>query len=181
MRVAVYGGSFNPPHVGHLMVSAWLAWTDRADQVWWIPVRDHPFAKELAPFDVRVGWCRTATADLPHVVVSTVEAGLPTPSYTIDTLDHLARAHPEHTFRLVIGADVLGDVARWKAWDRIEAGYAPIAVGRGGWPCPPGAIVFPELSSTEIRDRAARGEPIDHLVPAAIRDQVLAHWAASGR
>jgi nicotinate-nucleotide adenylyltransferase len=172
MRVAVYGGSFNPPHVAHLMVSSWLHWTDAADAVWWIPVHGHPFSKGLAPFDTRVALCRRATAELPWVSVSTIERELAVPSYTIDTLDELARRHPDHELRLVVGADVLSETAKWKAWDQIEARYRPIVVGRAGWPTPPGSIPFPEVSSTEVRRRVAAGDDVRALVPAAIRAEV---------
>ncbi|MEQ1505571.1 MAG: nicotinate-nucleotide adenylyltransferase [Myxococcota bacterium] len=185
MRIGVYGGSFNPPHVGHLLVSDWLLWTGRCDEVWWIPVRGHPFSvgsgsvgeKNLAPFEVRLELCRAATQAVRGVVVSDVEGGLPLPSYTIDTLDHLAALHPTHALRLVVGADVLDQVGRWKAWDRITAGYAPIVVGRQGWPTPPGTIDFPGVSSTEIRRRCAAGEPIDALVPAAIAERVRERYS----
>lgn len=174
MRIAVYGGSFNPPHVGHLLVSAWVRWTDRADAVWWVPVRGHPFAKDLAPYEARVDLCRAAVALLPDAAVSTIESELPVPSYTIDTLDALAARFSGDTFRLVVGADVLGEVHRWKSWDVLAARYAPIVVGRGGYPCPPDAVAFPEVSSTDVRRRAAAGEPLDAWVPAVLVDRVRA-------
>lgn len=177
MRVAVYGGSFDPPHVGHAMVAAWLRWTDQCDEVWWVPVFGHPFAKDSAPFATRLAWCRAVAATLPDTVVDPIEAELPTPSYTIDTLRALRARHPEHTFRLVVGADVLGQTDRWKAWDAIEAEFRPLAVGRSGYPTPEGALAFPAVSSTEIRRRARAGEPLDALVPAVIRAEVRAAYA----
>lgn len=173
MRVAVYGGSFNPPHVGHLMVSSWLRWTGRVDEVRWIPVRGHPFAKDLAPFDLRVEWCRAAVAEVPGASVDEIEGGLPVPSYSIDTLDALAARHPDRRFQLVVGADVLPETGKWKAWDRIVAGYDPIVVGRVGYPTPPGAIDFPGVSSTEVRRRVRAGESVEALVPASILASVL--------
>lgn len=181
MRVAVYGGSFNPPHVGHLMVASWLRWTDRSDEVWWIPVFGHPFSKDLAPYEDRLAWCADAVRDLPWVRVLDVERTLPVPSYTIDTLTELSRRHPSHALRLVVGADVLGETARWKAWDRIAAEFPPITVGRQGYPTPEGAIDFPGVSSTEIRRRALAGEPLDHLVPAAIATRVRAFYSGMRR
>lgn len=181
MRVAVYGGSFNPPHVVHLMVASWLRWTDRADEVWWVPVLGHPFSKDLAPYDDRLAWCVDAARELPWVRVDDVERTLPVPSYTIDTLTELSRRHPQHTFRWVVGADVIPETPRWKAWDRIVAEFAPIVVGRQGYPTPDGAIDFPGVSSTEIRRRAAAGEPLDHLVPNAIVDRVRGYYSGSRR
>lgn len=180
MRIAVYGGSFDPPHVGHLMVAGWLRWTDRADEVWLVPVRGHPFAKESAPYDERLALVEAVAAHVPGTRACDVERHLPVPSYTVDTLDALARRHPEHTFRLVVGADVLADVHRWKDWDGIEARYAPIVVGRQGWPTPPGAIDFPGVSATEVRRRARAGESFDGLVPAAIVDRVRRLYSSDG-
>ena len=69
MRVAVYGGSFNPPHVVHLMVASWLRWTDRCDELWCVPVCAHPFDKDLAPYDERLAWCSDAARGSPFVRV----------------------------------------------------------------------------------------------------------------
>ena len=181
MRIAIYGGSFNPPHVGHALVAAWLRWTDRCDEVWLVPVHGHPFAKDLASFADRVDLCERLAALLPGVRVCTVERELPVPSYTIDTLGELARRHPEHRFRLVVGADVLQEVHRWKDWAGIEASYDPIRVGRQGFPSPAGAIDFPGVSSTEVRARCAEGRSIDHLVPAPLVERVQRiYGSASG-
>lgn len=177
MRVAVYGGSFNPPHVGHMMVTAWLRWTGRCEATWWIPVRGHPFAKDLVDYDTRLRLCAEVAASLPGVEVSDIERDLPVPSYTIDTLDQLAERHPEHRFRLVVGADVLSETHRWKAWDEICARYAPIVVGRAGYPPVADAVTFPEVSSTEIRSRIAGGQPVGHLVPEAILGRVQALYS----
>ena len=151
------------------MVAAWLLWTDRADQVWLLPTFSHPFSKELLQFDERVRMCRALAAAIhPAVQVCTIERELPVPSYTVDTLDQLSTRHPEHHFRLVIGADVLAQTGAWKSWDRIETSYPPHVVGRLGYPKVPGAVSFPEVSSTEIRRRRAAREPYSHLVPASV-------------
>lgn len=171
MRVAVYGGSFNPPHVGHAMVAGWLRWTGVVDEVWLLPAFHHAFDKALAPFDRRVRWCEAlATAVGPWVRVEPIEADLPTPSYTIDTLDALARRHPGASLRLVVGSDVLPALPQWKRWDRIEASYAPIIVERAGHPMVAGALrpVFPAVSSTDVREALRAGVAVDALLPAAI-------------
>jgi nicotinate-nucleotide adenylyltransferase len=178
VRIGVYGGSFNPPHVGHAMVAAWLRWADRVDEVWLLPVFGHAFSKALAPFDDRVALCEALAAMLPDVRVCTVERELPTPSYTIDTLRFLRARHPDHALRLVVGADVLAEAHRWRAWDEIQAEFPPIVVGRSGWPSPPGTLEFPSVSSTEIRRRVHLGEPVDALVPAALLPAVRRLWGA---
>lgn len=169
-RVAVFGGSYDPPHVGHAMVAAWLLWSDRADRVWLLPSFAHPFGKVSAPFERRVALCEAlaATVDPERVAVCAVERELPSPTYTVDTLDHLAARHPDLAFRLVVGSDVLPTVDRWKDWPGILARYAPIVAGRPGYPAPEDAVTFPDVSSTAIRDRLADGRPVDHLVPARV-------------
>ncbi len=177
--IGVYGGSFNPPHVGHALVVGWLQWTDRVDEVWLVPSYRHPFDKPLAPFEERVAWCRAMAADVGGSVrVSTVERRLPTPSYTIDVLRALARESPALRLRLVVGADTLRQVHLWKDWAAIEREFAPLVVGRAGFPPRPDAPTFPDVSSTEVRRRLAAGEPVDHLLTRSVLGPVLAHrWS----
>jgi len=147
------------------------------DQVWLVPVFEHAFEgihqKSLAPFSLRMAWCQAMAEELgASVAVSDVESRLPAPSYSVDTLDWLARAHPEHRFHLVVGADILGQTANWKSWDKIVDEYAPIIVGREGYAheesLSPGAPTFPAVSSTEVRARLKNGESIDGLVTPAV-------------
>lgn len=181
MRVAVYGGSFNPPHVGHGMVAAWLKWTGRVDEVWLVPSFAHPFGRELAPFDRRLVLCRALASTVgPWVHVSPIESELPTPSYTFHILEALAARHPDHRFQLVIGADILEQTPKWHRWDAIEARFEPIVVGRQGYPTPAGAIDFPGVSSTEVRRRLARGDDVSALLPAAVRAEVGTLYEEAG-
>ena len=176
MRIAVYGGSFNPPHVGHAMVASWVRWTGQADAVWLVPVYRHAFedrhGKVLAPFEDRLGWCAALADELGEGVdVCDVERHLPSPSFTVDTLLHLATAHPGHTFRLVVGADVLPQVGAWRRWDEIAARFAPIVVGRQGYPSPDGApsVDFPAVSSSDVRHRLQEGRSVEHLLTVGVR------------
>lgn len=176
MRVAVFGGSFNPPHVGHAMVAAWLTWTGRADEVWLVPAFHHAFDKPLRPFARRVAACERLAARIPGLRVETIEASLPAPSYTIHTLRSLAARHPAHRFHLVVGSDVLAQRPQWRAWDEIEADFAPLVVNRAGFPPAGDGPVFPDVSSTAIRRRLAAGEAVDGWLP----EGVLAAWSEQG-
>ncbi len=172
MRVAVFGGSFNPPHVGHAMVAAWVRWVDLADATWLVPAYRHAFDKALVPFERRLAACQRLCARLgPGHLTCDIESRLPTPSYTINTLRALSEQHPGLSFRLLLGADNLPAVHKWRAWPAIEAEFSPIIVGRGA-EGPEGAPRFPDVSSTDIRRRVAEGLDVGHLVP---RD-VLAAW-----
>jgi nicotinate-nucleotide adenylyltransferase len=170
VRIGVYGGSFNPPHVGHAMVAGWLRWTDRVDAVLLVPTFAHAFGKTLAPFELRVRMCEALCVDLgPWAGVSRIEAELGGTSYTVRTLDALTRARPDDRLQLVIGADVLPQTPLWREWERIAREYAPIVVGRAGHPPVTDAPDFPSVSSTDIRERLSNGGPVDHLVPASVR------------
>ena len=174
----MFGGSFNPPHVGHALVAAWALWTDVVEQVWLLPVFEHAFDKdrELASFDQRVTWCEALAADVDERVrVSTIESTLPTPSYTLHTLEALAAKHGDHRFRLIVGSDVLDEVAQWHRWDAIVESFAPIIVGRSGYRSVEGHPSFPEVSSTDVRDRLREGLSVRGLVTARVAD-VVGSW-----
>ncbi len=174
MRIALYGGSFNPPHRVHGLVAEWLVDSGVVDAVWLVPVFRHAFEgqhdKVLASFEQRLAWCEALSQDLTvPVAVSRVESDLPVPSYSIDTLDCLAAQFPEHRFNLVVGSDILEAVDSWKDWGRIQADYTPIVVGREGYPAPEGVKVFPDVSSTEVRRRASRSLSLDGWVTPSVR------------
>lgn len=176
MRVAVYGGSFNPPHVGHAMVAAWIGWTGRADQVWFLPAYRHAFDKPLAPWDLRLRMTEAlADAVGPHARVEPIESTLPVPSYTIHTMEALVARHPEHQFRLVVGADVLPQLPLWKESERLTASFPFLVVGREGYGPVADAPSFPDISSTDVRARVSAGLPVDHLLPRGVLAVVEAH------
>jgi nicotinate-nucleotide adenylyltransferase len=178
--VALFGGSFNPPHVAHQLVALYVLETAPVDALWMVPTWRHPFGKELASFDDRVAMCERAAAGLgPRVSVSRVEeivaqahAGV---SRTLHTLEHLAETRPDVSLRLVIGADILAETAKWHRWDDVVRRAPPIVLGRSGLSLqtpPPGALVcpieMPAVSSTEIRSRLAAGEGAEALLPRAV-------------
>jgi nicotinate-nucleotide adenylyltransferase len=169
MRVAFYGGSFDPPHVGHALVAAWVLWTGRADAVWLVPVGAHAFGKSLSPFDRRRAWTEALAATVGvGARCEPIEATLPTPTYTYDTLEALAARHPEHRFRLVLGADNLPGLPRWHRWDELRVRVPRIVVGRVGHPSPAEVPSFPDISSTRVRRALAAGEDVSAWVPAPV-------------
>jgi len=170
VRIALLGGSFNPPHVGHLMNAYYVLATCEVDRVWLMPVHQHPFAKELAPFEDRVRMCELAAARFSGgIEVTRVEAEAPAGSKTIDVLELLIARHPEHHFSLVIGTDILPERSKWKQFDRIEKLVEVIVIQRTGYPSPLGrGPALPEVSSTEVRRRLERGEDVSELVPREV-------------
>ena len=169
---AVFGGSFNPPHVAHQMVCLYVLETYAVDQMIVVPTWRHPFDKELAPFADRMEMTRKAMAALgPRVEVSAIEEEIGgESSRTLATLEALQARAPETKLRLVIGADILPERHKWWRWSDIEKLAPPIVVGRQGYDSPPNTphVEVPGVSSTAIRERLARGESIAGLVPRSV-------------
>jgi nicotinate-nucleotide adenylyltransferase len=170
VRIALLGGSFNPPHVGHLMNAYYVLATREVDRVWLMPVFQHPFAKRLAPFDDRVRMCELAAARFAGgVEVTRIEEQAPPGSKTVDVLELLLARHPEDRFSLVIGSDILPERSKWKDFERLEQMAEVIVVPRAGYPSPlaPGPAL-PEVSSTEVRERLGRGADVSAQVPREV-------------
>ena len=170
-EIALLGGSFNPPHVAHLMAAYWTLATQGVSEVWLVPSYRHPFGKQLAPFQDRVRMCRLAAAALRGVRVCPAEAELaddPLVGRTVRTLEHLIRKHPSFRFALVVGADILAEADKWYRFDRVRKLARLIVVGRGGHPDGGAAPTLPPISSTEVRDRLRRGEDVSALVPRRV-------------
>jgi nicotinate-nucleotide adenylyltransferase len=153
-HVAIFGGSFDPPHVAHVLAAAYALSTGGFDSLLVVPVFAHPFDKPLTAFEHRVAMTRAAMSDLSRVSVSTIERTLDTPSRTLNTVQFLKREHPTYRLRLVLGADVLGDKAKWFGFDELVRLAPPFVLGRHGVvsdEAPP--PLLPEVSSTALRSR----------------------------
>jgi nicotinate-nucleotide adenylyltransferase len=166
VNVAVFGGSFNPPHVAHVLACTLLLSVERVDSILVVPAYKHPFAKSLAPFQNRVAMCELAMGWIPGVQISKVEEEMGGESRTLRTLEHLAQEHPEWALRLVIGADILAEAPRWFGFDAIGKIAPPIVLGRAGFDGPEPAFL-PDVSSTQVRAAVARGDwtVVEKLVP----------------
>lgn len=162
MRVAILGGSFNPPHVAHLLAATWVLSAREVDQVWFMPVGEHAFGKVLEPFGHRMRMMELACAPIAgHSRVTDVEDRLGGPNRTIDTLQHLQGEHPELRFSLIIGADILAERHVWKSWDVLERDFGFHVLGRASYPMPEGygaEVILPNVSSTGLREKLAAGE-----------------------
>ncbi|MDY0059344.1 MAG: DUF2520 domain-containing protein [Myxococcota bacterium] len=174
-EVALFGGSFDPPQIAHLLVGAYILGS-RPGELWLMPSAHHPFGKRLVPFTQRLRLCQRLAELLgPRARVTPIEEELGGSGRTIDTLRELQRRHPGQAFRLVIGSDILGERHAWKSWDEVCRLAPPILIGREGYPVPPGftpEITLPGISSTEVRRRLTTGEPLDGLVPFPIIQEI---------
>lgn len=176
--VGVFGGSFNPPHVAHVLAAAYALSIQAVERVLIVPVYRHPFAKELAPFEDRLAMCELAFSLFEGVEVSAVERELGGESLTLRTLEHLKITNPSWSLRLIIGSDVVPDLPKWHRWDLIEAIAPPLILDRAGAGARPDRVLLPEVSSSEVRALFARGgrEELERLVPRS----VLAYAESSG-
>lgn len=172
-RVALFGGSFNPPHVAHQMVGLWVLETQAVDELWMVPTWRHAFGKPLVDFEHRFRMCELAMAALgPRAKVSRIEADLGRPaSRTHDTLEALTARHPGTAFRVVVGSDILGELDKWYRWNDVARMAPPIVVARRGHPGSDGPELA-EVSSTEVRARLARGDSAIPLVPIPVMDYI---------
>ncbi len=168
-RVALFGGSFNPPHYGHFLAASWALLDGSVGEVWMLPCFRHAFGKELAPFEDRIEMCKLGAELLSEKIkVFDWERRFET-IYTVDTIARLKELYPEIEFRLLIGSDILNERELWKDFLRIEELAPPLVAPRGGFGT---RQLLPQLSSTEIRDLIRNGEPIEDLVPKPIAEYI---------
>lgn len=166
--VGVFGGAFDPPHAGHVLLAAYALSVAPIGRVLVVPTFRHPFGKAMAPYEDRIALCEAAFAPLGGVVVSRIEERLGGESYTVRTLEALHTESPGTPFRLLIGSDVLPDTPRWREWDRVASLAPPWVVGRSGSQSIEDAPDLPAISSTLVRARYGRGESVERLVPRAV-------------
>lgn len=176
MRIAIFGGSFNPVHVAHQLVAVYVRETQPVDEVWFVPTYQHPFGKPLAPFEDRVAMCELAAERVGAKVSRAEETLAQRPGFvasrTLDLVEDLAALG--HELRLVIGSDILAETAKWYRWDAVVALAPPIVIGRSGHPHA-GAIEMPEISSTRIRALLASGDAeAAALLPASVLRYIAA-------
>jgi nicotinate-nucleotide adenylyltransferase len=179
---ALFGGSFDPVHLAHLIVAeAAVEALGSGAIVRFLPAREQPFkrAAHQATAEQRAEMLDLAVAGNPRLRVERVELGLPTPSYTVRTLRALGDREPGNRFTLLLGADAARDLAAW--WE-VEAlpGLADVVVfARPGATVPRHPLisrVIPvpslDLSATEVRARVTQGRSIRYLVPDAVREYI---------
>lgn len=177
-RVGLYGGSFNPPHLCHVLTATYAICRGDIEELWVVPAYEHPFAKPMAPFADRLDMTRLALAHLaPEVRVDPIEGELGGTSYTLGTVRALLtresarQPKPALQFVWVGGADSWATRLAWHGWAELEPLIEPFIIGREGGP-PIEAhrgvdvpITLPDVSSTEVRARLASGGAVEHLVP----------------
>jgi nicotinate-nucleotide adenylyltransferase len=176
MQIGLFFGSFNPIHIGHLIIANHMLEFGGLDQVWLVVSPHNPLKpkKTLARDHDRLHLVRLAVEDNPRLRASNIEFDLPQPSYTVDTLAYLKDKHPNHGFTLIMGGDNLASLHRWKNYEQILQNYSIFVYQRPGAAPPvfgdhPRVRVFEapllHISATYIRQCRREGRSVRYLVP----------------
>ncbi|MFL5241896.1 MAG: nicotinate-nucleotide adenylyltransferase [Gemmataceae bacterium] len=190
MRVGVFGGTFDPVHIGHLVLAEQCREQENLDQVWFIPAArpPHKLDRELTPFAQRVEMLQLALAGNAAFRVEEIEKDRPGPSYTADTLEGLCRQYPDNEWHLLIGSDTLMDLPNWYEPARVLQQAGLLVMARRGHAVPneealkaafseSGLPPFRlrvveapqlEIASSDLRRRAGDGRSLRYQVPRAV-------------
>ena len=177
IKTALFGGTFDPLHNGHITIARSVLEQGLADEVWMLITPCNPWKTDQVLLDdkLRYDIAVEAVKDIKGILVSDYEFHLPQPSYTANTLRHLSADYPDREFILTIGADNWVKFNEWRDHIFIEANYKIIVYPRKGCDIielPAGVILLDspleDVSSTDIRNLISKGQPIDHLVPASV-------------
>lgn len=181
----VYSGSFNPFHIGHMEIVEVLS--EHFDEVYLVVSVQNPLKKEQADdFQTRLEAVRSAVArrGLNNVIVEDIESKLVPPFYTVNTLKALEKKYPKSMFWFCVGGDCLENMTQWRNWETLFNHYGLLIIPRKGfdhmvaledlknhaecpeyWQCAVLKADITEVSSTEIREKQARGEDVSELLP----------------
>ena len=151
MKIGLYFGSFNPIHIGHLVIANHLAEHSNLDQIWFVVTPHNPFKKKSSLLDnhQRLEMVYLATKDYPKLKQSDIEFNLPQPNYTINTLVHLQEKHQNHEFSLIMGEDNLKSFHKWKNYELILENHH--------------IYVYPRISKGNIETQFDNHKKIHHI------------------
>ena len=176
-QIGIFSGSFNPIHVGHVMLGSYMCEFTNLDEVWFVVSPHNPLkdVNDLLDDDIRLQMTRLALEKFENLHVSDVEFHLPRPSYTIDTLNFLKKNNPDTEFTLIIGSDNWNDFYKWKSYEQLREEFPILIYPRLGE-----EVVIPEqfqkknevvdapvleISSTFIRNGIKEGKDMRAFVP----------------
>jgi nicotinate-nucleotide adenylyltransferase len=186
MKIGLFFGSFNPVHVGHLIIANYLVENSDLNELWMVISPHNPFKKRssLADDYARYEMVFKAVEEHPKLRASNIEFDLPQPSYTIDTLTYLKEEHPEHEFVLIMGGDNLRGFHKWKNYEQILKYYEIIVYKRpdyelGALQDHPKIQIIEDcpqmqISSTFIRKMIKEGKSIRYWVTEEVREIIEA-------
>ncbi len=174
-KIGLFFGSFNPVHVGHMIIANFMVEHSDMDMIWMVvsPHNPHKEKKSLAKDHDRLHLVDIAIGDNPGIKASNIEFNLPKPSYTIDTLTYLKEKHPQYEFCLIMGGDNLGTFHKWKNYEKILENHQIFVYDRPGYDLGElqdhEAVTVLEapllaISASYIRHQIKEGKSIQYLV-----------------
>ncbi len=185
MKIGLYFGTFNPIHIGHLIIANHLVEFTDLDQIWMVVTPHNPHKKKQSLLDDyhRLHMVHLATESYPKIKASDIEFKLPQPNYTIHTLVHLNEKFPQHQFALVMGEDNVNSLHKWKNYEQILANYPIYVYPRKNEEIPASELLSHpnihiidapviEISSTSIRNSIALGKNVEPLLPPKVWEYV---------
>ena len=186
-QIGIFSGSFNPIHMGHVMLANYITEFSYVDEVWFVVTPHNPLkqVEGLADEKSRLEMCRIAVEGMDKLRASDIEFSMPKPSYTIDTLDRLKEEHPELDFTLIVGADNWSNFHLWRQYERIIEENKILIYPRLGEellidkkyshnvrPC--NAPIL-QISSTFIRSSIKDGKCMSSFLPSGVYDYIVTH------
>lgn len=182
MRVGLYFGSFNPVHVGHLIIANFIAHNSEIDQLWFIISPQNPLKQNQTLLNKyhRKYLIDIAIEGEKKLRTSTIEFGLPVPSFTVDTLAYLREKYPNDFFSIIIGSDSLQNITKWKNYEFLLKNYQILVYERPGCEVKnlssKNIILLKapllDISSTKIREMIKKNESIKFLVPEVVKEEI---------
>lgn len=184
IETGIFSGSFNPIHMGHLMLAGYISAFTYVEEIWFVVTPHNPLKEKeyLLPDNIRLEMARLALEDYDNLKVSDVEFRMPRPSYTIDTLNALTEEHPERRFTLIIGGDNWSLFEKWKDYEQIMERYQILI-----YPRPGDDVRIPrklhksvqlvnapevEISATFIRHAIGEGKDMRAFLPPKVYDYI---------
>ena len=182
MKISLYFGSFNPIHIGHLIIANHVLNETSINKIWFIVSPQNPFKESktlLNEFD-RLHLVRLATQDDNRIRCSDIEFNLPKPSYTSNTLAFLSEKYPEHQFSIIMGSDSYQNLDKWKNYETIINNYPIYVYKREGHEIKKTfdkeAVILNapiiQISASQIREYIRSAKSIRYLVPEIVREEI---------
>ena len=182
MNVGLYFGSFNPIHIGHLIIASHIINNTDLSELWFVISPQNPFKNKTALLNEnhRLRLVKTAIEGEQHLRASNVEFKLPRPSYTIDTLTYLSEKFQNNKFSIIMGSDSFQNLEKWKNYESLVSNYPIYIYKRPGFEIVKKKIAdlifleapLLEISSTHIRELIKKGKSIRYLVPDSVKEEI---------